>query len=87
MKLELRPSSLTSTLKVSSLVKIRKSTHECVLMHSASIVVIACHKIDHRPHVSLYVSSLSVGHYELCRDDIGGFTWKPRTSLTKRKRQ
>ncbi len=39
--------------------------------------------------VSVYSrsSSLSVGHYELCRDDIGGFTWKPRTSLTKRKRQ
>ncbi len=29
--------------------------------------------------------SLSVGHYELCRDDIGGFTWKPRSSLTKEK--
>ncbi len=25
--------------------------------------------------------SLSVGHYELCRDDIGGFTWKPQSSL------
>ncbi len=30
-------------------------------------------------------SSLSVGHYELCRDNIGGFTWKPRSSLTKEK--
>ncbi len=32
--------------------------------------------------------SLSVGHYELCRHDITrfrGFTWKPRTSLTKEK--
>ncbi len=31
------------------------------------------------------VHSLSVGHYELCRDNIGGFTWKPRSSLTKEK--
>ncbi len=31
--------------------------------------------------------SLMEGTETLCRDDIGGFTWKPRTSLTKRKRQ
>ncbi len=31
--------------------------------------------------------SLMEGTETLCRDDIGGFTWKPQTSLTKRKRQ
>ncbi len=29
--------------------------------------------------------SLMEGTETLCRDDIGGFTWKPRSSLTKEK--
>ncbi len=28
------------------------------------------------------IGSLSVGHYELCRDNIWDFIWKPRLSLT-----
>ncbi len=30
----------------------------------------------------LYFSFLSVGHCELCRDDIRGFPWEPQSSLT-----